>query len=275
MLGGRRMAERGVSYSRAALTTQPLYLPLGPQFLSWFASNAQLLSTCCPQFQSWPRDSAPGPQCHTQALLFRVHAPTKVPGDFHHQCRQRAPTDRPVVNRDVWTLGSQSWLISLITRGGATPLFGHHCILADSRLGWSELQYARRGHSSARPLEKHHYSRSSQTSGGPHLQHYLKAEARALAEPETCTCSMSENDLQMDFWNTACFYTGDSLSSEVVFRAIEKLLYRKKAQFFIPTVGNLRLSCKTLYTLFKYLNFGRSLLKSASPLFPYRLNQHH
>lgn len=34
---------------------------------------------------------------------------------------------------------------------------------------------------------------------GPDLQHYEKAEAWALAEPETGTYSMSENDLQMDF----------------------------------------------------------------------------
>lgn len=38
----------------------------------------------------------------------------------------------------------------------------------------------------------------------------------------------------MDFYNTACFYTGDSLHPEVVYRARERPLFRKNALFLIP-----------------------------------------
>lgn len=43
-----------------------------------------------------------------------------------------------------------------------------------------------------------------------------------------------ENYLQRYFYNTACFFTGDSLDPEVVYRARERPLFRKKAQFLIP-----------------------------------------
>lgn len=39
-----------------------------------------------------------------------------------------------------------------------------------------------------------------------------------------------ENNSQMIFSNIACFYTGNGLGPEVVYRAKEKALFRKKPQ---------------------------------------------
>lgn len=76
-----------------------------------------------------------------------------------------------------------------------------------------------------------------------------------------------ENNSQVNFSNTACFYTGDGLGPEVVYRVNEKALFRKKAPSLIPRVGSaLRLPRKTVSTLLKWLNFSRLLLK-CSPLY--------
>lgn len=69
-----------------------------------------------------------------------------------------------------------------------------------------------------------------------------------------CLTRSKENNSQMNFFffNTACFYTGDGLGPEVIYRAKEKALFRKKAPSFIPRVGfALRLPRKTISTLLK------------------------
>lgn len=76
-----------------------------------------------------------------------------------------------------------------------------------------------------------------------------------------------ENNSQMNFSNTAYFYTGVGLGPEVVYRAKGKAFFRekKKAPSLIPRVGfALRLPRKTVSTLLKWLNFSRLLLKCIS-----------